>query len=434
MTKMLEKPTYHTYSRPMQQTPRRRKRPSSNASSSFFRSFFVTLIALSTIAIFAYKGEIKSVFADIASLFTGSSTGRVEFSLPFSPKRQNILFMGVDASENPDHPFNGNRSDSMLLVSIAPYGKNVNIISIPRDSKVYLADRTKPDKINHAFAFGGADLAVKTVEETFGVRVDHYIALSNKGLIEFIDTIGGLPIYVEKDMKYHDSTAKLHIDLTQGEHVLNGAQTEGYLRFRKDALGDIGRIRRQQWFFNALTQRLKEPSVIVKIPEVLKIMPQYIETDLSIYELSQYAAMVKSLDSSQIQVATLPGQPSSKGTVSYWILDPDKTQEIINKLVYRDKSAPLVEALSVGILYTPSSEAAAMDLKAHLEANGAIVNLQNRDRLTHDHIAIHNLDVSGDVINSLKKAIPEMKEKQTVYDPVGFNKAAKDFTIILAGS
>lgn len=430
MNKMLEKPV-NTYKKPLPMPKRRRK---TNGAGSFLRSFLITLIVLTSLAAFAYRSDVKNAVLDLIASVTGSKAGRVEFNLPFSPRRQNILFMGVDVVSNAQDPFKGNRSDTMLLISIAPYGKDINIISIPRDSKVYIANRNKPDKINHAFAYGGPDLSVKTVEETFGVRIDHYIALSNEGLIKFIDTIGGLPIYIEKDMYYHDSTAGLHIELTQGEHVLNGEQTEGYLRFRKDALGDIGRIRRQQWFFNALMARLKEPSVLVKLPEVLKVMPKYIKTDLSVYELSQYAAMVKSIDTSSIQVATLPGTPSTKGIVSYWILDPDKTQEIINKLVYRDKSAPLTEALSVGILYTPSREAVARELKMHLEQSGAIVKMQNRSRLTHDHIAIHNLDVSGDTIDSLKKTIPEMKEKQTVYDPVGFNKAAKDFTVVLAGS
>lgn len=430
MNKMLEKPV-NTYKKPLPMPKRRRK---TNGAGSFLRSFLITLIVLTSLAAFAYRSDVKNAVSDLIASVTGSKAGRVEFNLPFSPRRQNILFMGVDVVSNAQDPFKGNRSDTMLLISIAPYGKDINIISIPRDSKVYIANRNKPDKINHAFAYGGPDLSVKTVEETFGVRIDHYIALSNEGLIKFIDTIGGLPIYIEKDMYYHDSTAGLHIELTQGEHVLNGEQTEGYLRFRKDALGDIGRIRRQQWFFNALMARLKEPSVLVKLPEVLKVMPKYIKTDLSVYELSQYAAMVKSIDTSSIQVATLPGTPSTKGIVSYWILDPDKTQEIINKLVYRDKSAPLTEALSVGILYTPSREAVARELKMHLEQSGAIVKMQNRSRLTHDHIAIHNLDVSGDTIDSLKKTIPEMKEKQTVYDPVGFNKAAKDFTVVLAGS
>ena len=430
MNKMLEKPV-NTYKKPLPMPKRRRK---TNGAGSFLRSFLITLIVLTSLAAFAYRSDVKNAVSDLIASITGSKAGRVEFNLPFSPRRQNILFMGVDVVSNAQDPFKGNRSDTMLLISIAPYGKDINIISIPRDSKVYIANRNKPDKINHAFAYGGPDLSVKTVEETFGVRIDHYIALSNEGLIKFIDTIGGLPIYIEKDMYYHDSTAGLHIELTQGEHVLNGEQTEGYLRFRKDALGDIGRIRRQQWFFNALMARLKEPSVLVKLPEVLKVMPKYIKTDLSVYELSQYAAMVKSIDTSSIQVATLPGTPSTKGIVSYWILDPDKTQEIINKLVYRDKPAPLTEALSVGILYTPSREAVARELKMHLEQSGAIVKMQSRSRLTHDHIAIHNLDVSGDTIDSLKKTIPEMKEKQTVYDPVGFNKAAKDFTVVLAGS
>lgn len=430
MNKMLDKPV-NTYKKPLPMPKRRRK---TNGAGSFLRSFLITLIVLTSLAAFAYRSDVKNAVSDLIASITGSKAGRVEFNLPFSPRRQNILFMGVDVVSNAQDPFKGNRSDTMLLISIAPYGKDINIISIPRDSKVYIANRNKPDKINHAFAYGGPDLSVKTVEETFGVRIDHYIALSNEGLIKFIDTIGGLPIYIEKDMYYHDSTAGLHIELTQGEHVLNGEQTEGYLRFRKDALGDIGRIRRQQWFFNALMARLKEPSVLVKLPEVLKVMPKYIKTDLSVYELSQYAAMVKSIDTSSIQVATLPGTPSTKGIVSYWILDPDKTQEIINKLVYRDKPAPLTEALSVGILYTPSREAVARELKMHLEQSGAIVKMQNRSRLTHDHIAIHNLDVSGDTIDSLKKTIPEMKEKQTVYDPVGFNKAAKDFTVVLAGS
>ena len=431
MNRMLEKPVY-TYNKPLPKMQKRRRK--SSGAGSFLRSFLITLIVLTSLAAFAYRSDVKNAFSDLVATFTGSNAGRVEFSLPFSPRRQNILFMGVDVASNAQDPFKGNRSDSMLLVSIAPYGKDINIISIPRDSKVYIPNRNKPDKINHAFAYGGPDLSVKTVEETFGVRIDHYIALSNEGLIKFIDTIGGLPIYIEKDMHYNDSTAGLHINLTQGEHVLNGEQTEGYLRFRKDALGDIGRIRRQQWFFNALMKRLKEPSVLVKIPEVLKVMPKYIKTDLSIYELSQYAALVKSVDISSIQVATLPGTPSTKGVISYWILDPDKTQEIINKLVYRDKSAPLSEAISVGILYTPNKESLALSLKTQLEQNGAVVKMQNRSSLTHDHIAIHNLDVSGDVMESFKNVIPEMKDKQTVYDPVGFNKAAKDFTIVLAGS
>ena len=217
--------------------PVRRRTSNQTVTGSFFKSFFGSLLILSVIAIVLYRAEVINFIGDVGT-FTQQVTDpdkRVEFSLPFSPKRQNILVMGVDAVSNEGgDPFKGNRSDAMLLVSIAPHGKNVNVISIPRDSKVYIADRTKPDKINHAFAYGGINLTVKTVEETFGVRVDHYIVLSNQGLVKFIDTIGGLPIYIEKDMYYNDISGDLHINLPKGDRVLTGKEAEGYIRFRKD--------------------------------------------------------------------------------------------------------------------------------------------------------------------------------------------------------
>lgn len=381
-----------------------------------------------------YRADFKNGIVAAIETITGQNNSRLEFSVPFSPKRKNILIVGVDAAENKEDPFTGNRTDSMFLVSIAPYGKNVNVISIPRDSKVYLANSNKPDKINHAFAKGGINLTIKTIEETFGIKVNHYLAVSNTALIKFIDTIGGVPLYIENDMKYTDHSQKLYINLEKGNRTLNGEQAEGYLRFRKDALGDIGRIRRQQWFMNALLTRLKEPSVLVKIPEAMKVIPKYIQTDLSIYEITQYAALAKSLDSASIQVATLPGSPSQRGDISYWILDPDKTQALINRLVYRDKPEALRHTLSAGILYTQENEATAQDLKAYFEQNGFEVSMQSREKLGHDHIAIHNVDIPPDTILGLKRTIPGMKEKQTIYDPVGFNKLGKDFTIVLAGS
>ena len=360
------------------------------------------------------------------------SIGHAPIEFNFSPKRQNILLMGVDVAQNAKHPFEGNRSDTMLLISIAPYGKNVNVISIPRDSKVYIAGKDKADKINHAFAFGGAKLAVKTVEETFGVKIHNYLAISNTGVVKMIDTLGGLPIYIEKNMKYDDNSANLHINLKQGNQILTGKETEGYLRFRHDSYGDIGRIRRQQWFFSALLERLKDPSVIAKLPELLKIMPDYIQTDMSGYDLARYAGVAKNIDISTVQVATIPGAPSTKGVISYWIIDPDKTQELINKMVYRNKTNSNSIELSVGILYPNSKEKRANMLREELEQRGVEVKMRSVDTVSKDYIAIHNLDVSDDVITELKKSIPMIKDKHTIYDPIGVNRTGRDLTIVIS--
>ena len=425
MNSSLEERT-QIYRIPIRPQYKRRRRPKKN--NNFNKLFILVMVAI--IAIFAYVNwQINN---DFTAQNNSNTISPIDLNFNFSPKRQNILLMGVDVASNESNPFKGNRSDTMLLISIAPYGKNINVISIPRDSKVYIPGKNKADKINHAFAFGGAKLAVKTVEESFGVKINNYLAISNAGVIKMIDTLGGLPIYIEKNMKYDDYSANLHINLKQGEHILTGKQTEGYLRFRHDSFGDIGRIRRQQWFFNALLARLKDPTVIVKLPELLKIMPEYIQTDLSAYDLAKYAGMAKNVDTSTIQIATIPGAPSTKGVISYWIIDPIKTQDLIDKMVYRNKTEIDPKDISVGILYANSKADSANQLKQELEAKGMQVKMQEASSAAKNYIAIHNLDIAGETITDLKKVIPEIKDKHTIYDPIGINRAGKDLTIVIS--
>lgn len=425
MNSSLEERT-QIYRIPIKPQYKRRRRPKKN--NNFSKIFILIMIAV--VGIFVY------VNWQINNNFTAQNNQNaitpLDLNFNFSPRRQNILLMGIDVASNESNPFKGNRSDTMLLISIAPYGKNINVISIPRDSKVYIPGKNKADKINHAFAFGGAKLAVKTVEEAFGVKINNYLAISNAGVIKMIDTLGGLPIYIEKNMKYDDYSANLHINLKQGEHILTGKQTEGYLRFRHDSFGDIGRIRRQQWFFNALIARLKDPTVIVKLPELLKIMPQYIQTDLSGYDLAKYLGMAKNVDTSTIQIATIPGAPSTKGVISYWIVDPVKTQDLINKMVYRNKTEIDPKDISVGILYANSKTDTANQLKQELEAKGMQVKMKEANSVAKNYIAIHNLDIAGETISDLKKTIPEIKDKHTIYDPIGINRTGKDLTIVIS--
>ncbi len=425
MNSSLEERT-QIYRIPIKPQYKRRRRPKKNNN---FNKLFIIVMAV-IVGIFAFANwQINS---DTTAQNNSGSLSPLDLNFNFSPRRQNILLMGIDIASNEANPFKGNRSDTMLLISIAPYGKNINVISIPRDSKVYIPGKNKADKINHAFAFGGAKLAVKTVEETFGVKINNYLAISNAGVIKMIDTLGGLPIYIEKNMKYDDYSGNLHINLKQGEHILTGKQTEGYLRFRHDSFGDIGRIRRQQWFFNALIARLKDPTVIVKLPELLKIMPEYIQTDLSGYDMAKYLGMAKNVDTSTIQIATIPGAPSTKGVISYWIIDPIKTQDLINKMVYRNKTEIDPKDISVGILYANSKTDTANQLKQELETMGMQVKMQETNSANKNYIAIHNLDIAGETISDLKKTIPEIKDKHTIYDPIGINRTGKDLTIVIS--
>ena len=219
-------------------TPKKAK-----SNSDFELKWNITTILISIFIsfciIFAAGAMNIPVLSDISRALTGklaSMTGGVTPDLPFIGGRQNILFLGVDSNGQGTDPFIGTRSDSTILINIDPFTRTVNIVSIPRDSKVPI-DGHGIDKLNAAYAYGGADLAVRTIEQTFGVKINHYVVLNSSGIKDLVDAIGGLNVYVEKRMRYVDRTDHLNIDLYPGYQFLNGKQAEGYVRFRHDAIG-----------------------------------------------------------------------------------------------------------------------------------------------------------------------------------------------------
>lgn len=356
------------------------------------------------------------------------------FNLPLLQHKQNILIVGVDSNGENTDKFKGTRSDTLILVNLDPSKHSINAISIPRDSKVYLPGEHGVQKINAAHAFGGIELTQKTIEETLGIKINKYVLINNDGVKKLVDALGGIPVYIEKDMYYNDYSAGLHINLSKGLHVLNGEQAEGYIRFRKDGLGDIGRTSRQQWFVKAVLEKLKSPAAIAKIPEVLNIASVYVKTNLSLYEMSHLAAALRNVDMNDVEFATLPGAPSKKGYISYWILDPEKTQEVINRMIYRDTPSRSDKKLVAGIMYAFDKEEIAMKIKEDLKNSGYEVNCIGRASLPHSQIIGHNADVTSDFVSWLKKEIPEIKSSQFVYDPVRTYCVQSDFTIIISGS
>ena len=415
---------------------RKEKEESSNLVKLVFTIVTAILCAVIVCVILVENNFFVSNNSTVADADTSGifkfSRKKEGFNVPFTPKRQNILLLGVDSNGSGSDMWAGTRSDTIIVVNIDPKTHSVKAISIPRDSKVYLPDNKGVQKINSAHALGGINLVKKTLKETFGIKIDKYIIVHDEAVEKTIDALGGLPIYVEKRMYYNDYAGKLHIDLQKGNTVLNGKQAVGYLRYRKDGLGDIGRTQRQQWFMKSLFERLHSPQVITKIPEVINVLNSYIKTDMSFYELSQYAAMARSIDKNKIEIATLPGAPNQKGYISYWILDPVKTQEVINRMIYRDK--PNLEGVKFkgGIMYSPKREADAEALKDKLNDLGFEVNMLKITHLSHSKFVANKNVLTLDFFNWLEKKIPEIHNSQFLYDPTETFSVGSDFTMVLA--
>lgn len=352
-------------------------------------------------------------------------------TLSLMPRRQNILLLGVDTNIDGIDAWRGTRSDTMILVNIDSKSKTVNALTIPRDCKVILPGNHGIQKINSAHAIGGIDMVKKTIREMLGVKVDKYIIINDETVKQFVDALGGVPIYVEKRMYYHDYSAKLHIDLQKGEQVLNGTQAVGYLRYRKDGLGDIGRGHRQQWFLKHLMKKLKSPATIAKLPELINVFHENVKTDMSIFELTQLANYVRGVDENHLEIALLPGAPNQKGYISYWIIDPVKTQEVINRLIYRDVDPSDYADLTAGLMFETKRAEDAKIIKAGLEEMGYKVNTMELEYLPHTQFVANSNKVSTEFFDYVRKKLPQIRNCEYIFDPSRNYSVNSDFTIVL---
>ena len=211
-------------------------------------------------------------------------------------------------------------SDTMVLLRFDPISKKVSLLSIPRDTQTTINYELR--KINEANYYGGPSLAAETVSELLGgVPIDRYVRVNIQGVEKVIDALGGVNVYVPKDMKYTDHSQHLYIDLKEGQQHLDGDKAVAFLRFRNDRYGDIGRVQRQQMFMRALVEQALKPQTLLRIPEILSIIGSYIDTNLTVEELVVLSKFASQTQRSSVQMLMLPGRFSGDGKqeVSYWL-------------------------------------------------------------------------------------------------------------------
>ncbi|MGB3789676.1 MAG: LCP family protein [Phormidesmis sp.] len=270
----------------------------------------------------------------------------------------NILVMGLDEARDIDGASPEDlvgRTDTMLLVRIDPGEDIVNVMSIPRDTRVEIPGYGI-DKINEANAEGGAELAAQTVSYNFSnVEIDRYVRVSTTAFKEIVDLVGGVEVLVPKAMQYEDKTQGLVIDLEPGLQTLNGDQAEQFARFRQDAYGDIGRVQRQQILLKALRKRLTNPTVLPKLPQIIRVLQNRIDTNLSVEELLALAGFGLDIETQDLQMVMLPGRFSApeEYRASYWLSDPAVNSEIM-RTYFDANTAEFVNDAGVNYYELPS--------------------------------------------------------------------------------
>ncbi len=277
---------------------------------SFFRGFFLTIL-------------IVALIAGGAFFFTSGS-------VPFlgGPSSMDVLVVGVDALNQNKK---GVRSDVMMIVHMDLEGKGVSLFSVPRDTRTKISGRKHKEKMNHAYAYGGIEKTLETVNNRLGLNLEKYVVVDYGFVEHMVDMMGGVDVNVPMAMHYEDPTADppLLIDLQPGEQTLDGAHAIQFLRFRKGyANADLGRVEAQQQFMASALAKLKSPMTVLKAPLYYMAFRDETNSNLTTKDLLAIGRLATGLSRENISHQTLPGSPKMISHVSYFILDDDATDEL----------------------------------------------------------------------------------------------------------
>jgi LCP family protein required for cell wall assembly len=238
-----------------------------------------------------------------------------------SEKTVPVLLLGVDR-ETREGP---GRSDTIILAFLDTKDKKVSLLSIPRDTYTDVPARGKKDKINHAYAAGGAEAAMEAVGLLLNREIKCYLATDFQGFVSIVDTLGGINVSVDEEVS-------AGIDIPPGIQRLQGEEALRFVRYRGYANADIGRIQRQQVFLKAVADEALQPGNILKAPSLAGELRSAMETNLNTAQLLRLANSFKSLNGSQMDSYTLPGRPQYIDGISYWVPDTDQIEPLVKAL------------------------------------------------------------------------------------------------------
>ncbi len=288
---------------------------------------------------------VAIILMGITAVFTIQRNAQGTSAMATADERLLVLFLGTDEKLEAS-----TRADSIMLFSLDTKTGEAGVLSIPRDTRVWIPSRQRWERINAAYAHGGASMAMEAVSYLLGVQVNYYVHTDFAGFEELIDVLGGVEINVARRMYYVDKAQGLEIDIAPGRQVLNGEKALHYVRYR-DRLGDVslvdpfndeydGRVERQRRFFEAIVSKVLSSSSIVKLPQLVTHGFRLVNTNLPWEEVLSLALSGSKFSADKMQTAVLPGTSQVLNDAWYWIVNEQKAKPLVDTLIH-GKPEPL---------------------------------------------------------------------------------------------
>ena len=289
--------------------------------------FMIVLLAVGGYAAYVVYETIQAANDSYSQLERGDKSELRDTAVTFGKEPVSILLLGVEDYASGG---TGGRADTILVATFNPDEKTMNLLSIPRDTKVYIPSKDKNGKINGSFN-NGVDSTIETVEKFLEIPIDYYATVNFDGFKDVIDEIGGVNVDVPFDFwEYTDTEPRKKIYFKEGLMHLNGEQALAYARMRKqDPQGDFGRNDRQKQIITSAIDSLISPKNILKIDDIASKVSKNIETNIKASQGISFTTKFKNFSSEDITSLKLTGDGAKDGSGTYYF-KPD--EEELNKI------------------------------------------------------------------------------------------------------
>ncbi|MDT3425248.1 LCP family protein required for cell wall assembly [Paenibacillus forsythiae] len=242
---------------------------------------------------------------------------------PVAYKREpfSVMLLGTDQRKTETA-----RSDTMIYAVVRPEDYKVLLISIPRDTYTPIIGHNgdKKDKITHAYAFGGQQMAKDTLEALLGHTIQYYATINFQGLKDTVNALGGLPLPIQKTIvnkgKDHEK-----FTIVGGKSLYDGEESLNYVRYREDS--DFNRTKRQQVFLDVLANKMLSLNQIGNITELLNILGENFKTDMKPEMITDLAKKFLGGKEMDISSFTVMGEGARIDGVYYDVINEEDLNE-----------------------------------------------------------------------------------------------------------
>lgn len=202
------------------------------------------------------------------------------------------------------------------------------LLAVPRDTLVEIPG-VGEDKINAAFAVGGPELTVETLENLTGLSIGNYVVVHFDGVEDIVNALDGITIDVQEPIAY--TLDGRYVEIPAGTQELDGFEALAYVRYRGDPSADIGRIGRQQGFLNALAREATSPAKLPHLPATARAVWNNIDTNMNPVEAAIFAARMRLSGGAEAEI--YPGAPQYIEGISYWVPNKEAGDQVVARTV-----------------------------------------------------------------------------------------------------